>query len=258
MESLSHSHFSFVVILSYQEDYLWVPIQPEFNGVFVASAEALAILCVWCVRWERERERERERDRQTDRQTGRQLKKEVTEEGPVVRNVFNHEQRRLRVATGGGGGGDNFLDRQTDRQTETETDGSDVTIVALKLAMSLHFPLPNLKFARFVYPFTLSVSPFLRGAWRDRDTNDIFAHCSLIFYFLDFKFSNFVCFSELYPLIWFFFKNSFRKKKNIRKTTQNALAPSIFIVLLNRAETWYTASTHPSAKYVVTEFLISL
>ena len=72
---------------------------------------------------------------------------------------------------------------------------------------------------------------FLRGAWTDRDTNDIFAHCSLIFYFLDFKFSNFVCLSELHPLIWFFFKNSFRKKKNIQKTTQNALAPSIFIVL---------------------------
>ena len=71
----------------------------------------------------------------------------------------------------------------------------------------------------------------LRGAWRDRDTNNIFAHCSLIFYFLDFKFSNFVCLSELYPLIWFFFKNYFRKKKNIRKTTQNALAPSVFIVL---------------------------
>ena len=71
----------------------------------------------------------------------------------------------------------------------------------------------------------------LRGAWRDRDTNDIFAHCSLIFYFLDFKFSNFVCPSVLHRLIWFFLKNSFRKKKNIRKTTQNALAPSIFIVL---------------------------
>ena len=72
--------------------------------------------------------------------------------------------------------------------------------------------------------------PALRGAWSDRDTNDIFAHCSLIFYFLDFKFSNFVCPSELHPLIWFFLKNSFRKKKNIRKTSQNALAPSIFIV----------------------------
>ena len=71
---------------------------------------------------------------------------------------------------------------------------------------------------------------FLRGAWSDRDTNDIFAHCSLIFYYLDFKFSNFVCPSELHPLIWFFLKNSFRKKKNIRKTSQNALAPSIFIV----------------------------
>ena len=71
----------------------------------------------------------------------------------------------------------------------------------------------------------------LRGAWRDRDTNDVFAHCSLTFYFLDFKFSNFVCPSELHPLIWFFLKNSFRKKNNIRKITQNALAPSIFIVV---------------------------
>ena len=71
----------------------------------------------------------------------------------------------------------------------------------------------------------------LGGAWRDRDTNDIFAHCSLISYFLDFKFSNFICLSELNSLIWFFFKNSFRKKRNIRKTTQNALAPNIFIVL---------------------------
>ena len=72
---------------------------------------------------------------------------------------------------------------------------------------------------------------FLRGAWSDRDTNDIFAHCSLIFYFLDFKFSNFVCPSVLHRLIWFFLKNSFKKKKNIGKTTQNALASSIFIVL---------------------------
>ena len=70
----------------------------------------------------------------------------------------------------------------------------------------------------------------LRGAWSDRDTNNIFAHCSLIFYYLDFKFSNFVCPSELHPLIWFLLKNSFRKKKTIRKTSQNALAPSIFIV----------------------------
>ena len=46
-----------------------------------------------------------------------------------------------------------------------------------------------------------SRGPALRGVWSDRDTNDIFAHCSLTFYFLDFKFSNFVCPSELYPLI---------------------------------------------------------
>ena len=82
-----------------------------------------------------------------------------------------------------------------------------------------------------VYGFFLLMSDVLRGAWRDRNTNDIFAHCSLIFYFLDFKFSSFVCPSELHPLICVFLKNSFSKKKNTRKTTQNALAPSIFIVL---------------------------
>ena len=69
-----------------------------------------------------------------------------------------------------------------------------------------------------------------RGAWRDCDTNDIFAHCSLIFYFLDFKFSNFVCPSELHPMIWFFFQNSFRKRK-YPKNRPNALDPTIFIVL---------------------------
>ena len=53
----------------------------------------------------------------------------------------------------------------------------------------------------------------LRGAWSDRDTNDIFAHCSLIFYFLDLKFSNFVCPSELHPLIWFFLKIPSGKRK---------------------------------------------
>ena len=40
--------------------------------------------------------------------------------------------------------------------------------------------------------------------WGDRDTNDIFAHCPLFFYFLDFKFSNLVCPSELHHLILFF------------------------------------------------------
>ena len=37
----------------------------------------------------------------------------------------------------------------------------------------------------------------LRGAWRDRDTNDIFAHCSLIFTFLT---SNF---PTLFVLLYF-------------------------------------------------------
>ena len=53
----------------------------------------------------------------------------------------------------------------------------------------------------------------LRAAWSDPDANDIFAHCSLNFYFLDFKFSNFVCLSELHPLIWFFVKIPSGKRK---------------------------------------------
>ena len=38
-------------------------------------------------------------------------------------------------------------------------DGSDVSIVALKWVMSLHFPLPKIRTFRF--SFTLLVSPFL-------------------------------------------------------------------------------------------------
>ena len=34
---------------------------------------------------------------------------------------------------------------QTERERETQRDGSDVTIVALKLAMNLHFPLPKIR-----------------------------------------------------------------------------------------------------------------
>ena len=39
-------------------------------------------------------------------------------------------------------------ERERERERERETDGSDVTVVALKLAMSLHSPLPkNLHFS---------------------------------------------------------------------------------------------------------------
>ena len=41
---------------------------------------------------------------------------------------------------------------------EVTRDGSDVTIVTLKLAINLHFPLPKIRTYRF--PFTLLVSPF--------------------------------------------------------------------------------------------------
>ena len=40
-------------------------------------------------------------------------------------------------------------ERQTERERERYRDGSDVTIVALKLAMSVHFPLPKIRTFRF-------------------------------------------------------------------------------------------------------------
>ena len=36
-------------------------------------------------------------------------------------------------------------ERERERERDTEKDGSDVTIVALRLAMSLHFPLPKIR-----------------------------------------------------------------------------------------------------------------
>ena len=59
-----------------------------------------------------------------------------------------------------------------EREIQTDRDRSDVTIVALKLAMNSHFPLPKIrnwrwaytfpcqKFALLVSPFTLPVAPF--------------------------------------------------------------------------------------------------
>ena len=35
--------------------------------------------------------------------------------------------------------------RERERDTDRERDGSDVTIVALKLAMNSHFPLPKIR-----------------------------------------------------------------------------------------------------------------
>ena len=82
----------------------------------------------------------------------------------------------------------------------------------------------------------------LRGAWRDREPNDIFGHCSLLFYFLDFKFSNFVCPSERHPLIWLFFKKFLQEKENYPKNHPKRLSSLHLHSFVNRAETWYTAS----------------
>ena len=38
-----------------------------------------------------------------------------------------------------------MIQRERERERERERDGSDVTIVALKLAMNLHFPLPKIR-----------------------------------------------------------------------------------------------------------------
>ena len=71
-------------------------------------------------------------------------------------------------------------ERERERERKREIDGSDVIIVALKLAMSLHFPMPKIrtiavsshfplpKIALFVSPFTLPVSPLWR--WNSRFT----------------------------------------------------------------------------------------
>ena len=40
-------------------------------------------------------------------------------------------------------------EREREIQRERDIDGSDVTIVALKLAMNLHFPLPKIRTFRF-------------------------------------------------------------------------------------------------------------
>ena len=46
-------------------------------------------------------------------------------------------------------------ERERYREREREIDGSDVIIVALKLAMSLHFPMPKI---RTIAEFTLSLA----------------------------------------------------------------------------------------------------
>ena len=70
------------------------------SNYIIGSAEALPLFCVTCARREREREIQRERDG-----SEREIQRE----------------------------------REREREKERERDGSDVTIGALKLAMSLHF-----------------------------------------------------------------------------------------------------------------------
>ena len=75
----------------------------------------------------------------------------------------------------------------------------------------------------------LSTLP-LRGAWRYRDPNDIFAHCSHSFYFFDFKFPT--LFVLLNFILWFgsFFKNPSGKSDNARlKQALDSFQPASFL-----------------------------
>ena len=65
----------------------------------------------------RERERERERSRDTERERERKRERDRERE----------------------------TEREREREREWERDGSDVTIIALKLAMNSHFPLPKIR-----------------------------------------------------------------------------------------------------------------
>ena len=149
------------------------------------SAEAPPILCVRYFRWERERERERYRERRKWRHQCRakiggeftlSLAKNshnwrraytfpclkialfvspftlpfspFTERSPFLRWksqwVHTHTQARKRFLYCAWG---TFGERERERERErdTERDGSDVTNVALKLAVNLHFPLPKIR-----------------------------------------------------------------------------------------------------------------
>ena len=74
----------------------------------------------------------------------------------------------------------------------------------------------NWEFTRFMF------RECLRGAWRDRDTNGIFAHCSLIFYFLDFKFSTLSFCTSSPDLV--LFKKFLQKKEKYLKNHPKRLS----------------------------------
>ena len=84
-----------------------------------------------------------------------------------------------------------WWERERERYREREKDGSDVTIVALKLAMNTFslaknshnwrwaYTFPCQKFALFVSPFTLPVSPFTERSplWRWNSQRVHTFHC---------------------------------------------------------------------------------
>ena len=108
-------------------------------------------------------------------------------------------------------------------------------------------PNPNPSHPTFPHPIPTPTSPpppppaktcypsrarnTLEGAWRDRDVNDISLTAPLFFTFLTSNFPTLFVLVNFIRWSGHFLKNSFRKSQNVRKTTQNALSPSTFIVL---------------------------
>ena len=102
------------------------------------------------------------------------------------------------------------------------------------------------------------VDCFLKGSveWSRHERH----FCSLLPYFL-------LSWLKIFQLCLSFWTSSFdmvlfkkflQEKEKHPKNLPKRLSSLHLHSLVNRAETWYTASTHPSAKYVVTKFLISL
>ena len=96
----------------------------------------------------------------------------------------------------------------------------------------------------------------LKGVLRNCDPNNIFAYCALEFTYCTSNFPTmFVLLNVIIDLV--IFKKIFQENKKYPKNDPSTFAPSVFIVSSIMLKlNWYTASTHPSAKYVVTDFFL--
>ena len=141
------------------------PAQPHAQSLFsiIGSAEALPILCVRYFRWERERERERYRQRRKWRHHYRaKIGDEFTLSLAKLRTIGDELTLSLAKNSHFSFLPSHFPSLHSRRGHHC---GAEI------FAMSSHFPLPTFpsqKFALFVSPFTLPVSPFAERSplWR--------------------------------------------------------------------------------------------